>query len=198
MELYLIRHGESEANALDLHSGWSPVDLTEEGRAQARGAHELLAGAVFDRIYVSDVKRAQQTARIVFPEAEFTYCTLIRELDNTAMRGKSAQDMLKLFPDKYPACRRAFDYAPLKGLDCESGAHLRSRAAAFLRLVRDSGCERSAAVCHAGFIRACAAHILDTPTHNPPLVCMNASVSVLMFVREKWRVKAWNVTGGLL
>ncbi|MBO4297611.1 MAG: histidine phosphatase family protein, partial [Clostridia bacterium] len=29
MEVYLIRHGESEANAGGVHSGWMPVSLTE-------------------------------------------------------------------------------------------------------------------------------------------------------------------------
>ena len=35
MKLYRIRHGESESNASDTHSGWSPVDLTPKGREQA-------------------------------------------------------------------------------------------------------------------------------------------------------------------
>ncbi len=50
MLLYLIRHGESEANADGTHSGWSPVNLTEAGRAQAASARSLLDGVSFDRI----------------------------------------------------------------------------------------------------------------------------------------------------
>ena len=193
MKLYLIRHGQSEANATNTHSGWSPVDLTEKGRAQAEGARDLLADISFDQIYVSDVKRAQQTAQIVFPGRAFTYSPLIREMNNTAMRGRTAEEMTELFPTLYPACRRAFDYAPL-GWDCESGEQLRQRAARFMKLVQSEEDTRVAAVCHGGFIRACAAWALCTPTHNPVMDTTNASVSVLEYRRGCWHLRAWNVT----
>ncbi|MBQ4227735.1 MAG: histidine phosphatase family protein [Clostridia bacterium] len=193
MLLYLIRHGESEANADGTHSGWSPVNLTEAGRAQAASARSLLDGVVFDRIYVSDIKRAQQTAELALPGRAYCYCSLIRELNNTAMRGKTAQQMLSLYPDLYPVCRKRFDYAPL-GLDCESGAHLLNRAASFLSMLQDEGDSKIAAVCHAGFIRACAAWALNTPTHIPPLDVDNASVSILEYRRARWHVRQWNLT----
>ena len=192
MELYLIRHGESESNQNGTHSGWSPVNLTEKGRLQAEGAAKLLSGISFDRVFASDVLRAQQTARIVFPSANFTYIPLLREMNNTTMRGKSAEDMLALSGEKYLECRKNFDYAPL-GMDCESGAHLLARAGELLRFFENSGFERIAAVGHAGIIRACAAYVLGLKTHNPPMQCYNASVSVLLFKDGFWRVKAWNL-----
>ena len=196
MELYLIRHGESESNYDGTHSGWSPVNLTEKGRRQALCAGQLVSGLDFDRIYVSDVRRAQQTARIIFPNAPFVFSSLIRELDNTAMRGKTKEDMLALFPDLYPACRAAFDYAPL-GMDCESGCHLRARAGEFLTSVAREENVRCAAVCHAGFIKACAAWVLSTPTHVPPLRVDNASVCILAFRDGRWHIKAWNITADI-
>ena len=196
MELYLIRHGESESNFDGTHSGWSPVNLTEKGRRQALAARSLVESTAFDTIYVSDVRRAQQTARIVFPEKPFVFCSLIRELNNTAMRGKTKEDMMALFPDLYPACRRAFDYAPL-GMDCESGAHLRARAGEFLSFLAAEEPVRAAAVCHAGFIKACAAWVLNTPTHVPPMHVDNASVCILAFRNGLWRVKSWNLTAAL-
>ena len=192
MDLYLIRHGKSEANAAGTHSGWSPVDLTEEGIREVTAARRLLEGLCFERIYVSDVKRAQQTAGILFPDREYIFCPLIRELNNTAMRGKTAEEMLALFPDLYPEARRAFDYACL-GLDCESGPHLRARAAEFLAMVQSEEPIRFAAVCHGGFIRACAAEVLSAPTHNPPMDCHNASVNILSFRKGYWRISGWNL-----
>ncbi len=197
MKLYLIRHGESEANADGTHSGWSPVNLTDRGRAQAEGTRRLLEGVSFDRIYVSDVRRAQQTTQILFPDKAFIYNALIRELNNTAMRGKTPDQMLRLYPALYPACRRAFDYAPL-GLDCESGPHLQNRAAAFLRLVQSEDETRFAAVCHAGFIRACGACALSTPTHIPALDVDNAAVCVLEFRKGCWHVLLWNLSADAL
>lgn len=193
MELYLIRHGESEANASNTHSGWSPVDLTEKGRGEVQRTAGMLQGISFDRIYVSDVKRAQQTARILFPESDFIFCPLIREINNTAMRGKKDTEMLELFPDLYPVCHKAFDFSPL-GWDCESGPHLLQRAGEFLELVKSEEPCRIAAVCHAGFIRACAANVLSLPTHDPPLTCYNASVSIITYRNSAWRLTEWDRT----
>ena len=42
--LILLRHGESQWNALNLFTGWVDVDLTDKGRAEAARAGELIAG----------------------------------------------------------------------------------------------------------------------------------------------------------
>ena len=42
--LILLRHGESEWNALNLFTGWVDVDLTDKGRAEATRGGELPAG----------------------------------------------------------------------------------------------------------------------------------------------------------
>ena len=193
MELYLIRHGESEGNFNRTHNGWAPTPLTETGRQQAAQSGPLVSGVVFDRIFVSDVLRAWQTARILFPEQEFVFCPLIREMNNTSMRGRTAEDMLELFPGLYPACREKFDYSPL-GWDCESGAHLTYRGGEFLDMVASLGLERVCAVCHAGIIRAMCAYVLGIPDHNPPMCCDNASVNVLEYRHGRWHVKKWNLT----
>ena len=67
MDLYMIRHGESLANFTGTHAGWAPVPLTEKGEAQAEAARRHVRNLTFDRLYVSDVRRAQQTADILFP-----------------------------------------------------------------------------------------------------------------------------------
>jgi len=192
VEVYLIRHGESEANADGTHSGWSPVNLTEKGRAQAAVTHNTLKGLHFDRLFVSDVRRAQQTANIIFPDMPRTFIPLAREMNNTTMRGKSREEMIALFPDKYLACREAFDYAPL-GIDCESQPHMHGRAAEllnFLAGIRDA--ERIAVVAHAGFLGCVAAEVLGLPNARN-LLCSNASVSVLRYDEKGWRVNVWNM-----
>ena len=193
MELYLIRHGESEGNFNRTHNGWAPTPLTETGEKQAARSAPLFSGVAFDRIFVSDVLRAWQTARILFPEQEFVFCPLIREMNNTSMRGRTAEEMTELFPELYPACRERFDYSPL-GWDCESGAHFTRRGGEFLDMVAGLGLERVCAVCHAGIIKAMCAYVLGIPDHNPPLGCDNASVTVLAYKNDRWRLKALNLT----
>ncbi len=65
--LVLIRHGQSVWNAENRFTGWTDVDLSEQGVAEARQAAELLRaeGLDFDRCYTSVLKRAIRTLWIV-------------------------------------------------------------------------------------------------------------------------------------
>ena len=59
-QLVLIRHGESTWNLENRFTGWTDVDLTPTGVAQAQQAGRLLkeAGLEFDIAYTSVLKRA--------------------------------------------------------------------------------------------------------------------------------------------
>lgn len=193
MDLFMIRHGESLANFTDTHAGWAPVPLTEKGEAQAAAARRHVQSLTFDRLYVSDVRRAQQTADILFPGVPRTFSTVIREINNTSMRGKTRDEMTALYGERYLACRKDFDYSPL-GIDCESGAHMLARAQEFLDLVAaEEGLTRVAAVAHAGFITAMAEVVLGARVGRQ-MSCGNASVSIFRYDNNRWRLRLWNLT----
>ncbi|MDO4386188.1 MAG: histidine phosphatase family protein [Clostridia bacterium] len=193
MDLYMIRHGESLANFTGTHAGWAPVPLTEKGEAQAEAARRHVQNLTFDHLYVSDVRRAQQTADILFPGVPRTFNTIIREINNTSMRGKTCDDMTALYGERYLACRKNFDYAPL-GIDCESGAHMLARAQEFLDLVAaDETLTRVAAVAHAGFITAMAEVVLGARVGRQ-MSCGNASISIFRYENTRWRLRLWNLT----
>ncbi len=59
--LVLVRHGQSEWNALGLWTGHSDVALTEQGRDEALRAAEHLQDITFHKAYTSKLTRAQQT-----------------------------------------------------------------------------------------------------------------------------------------
>lgn len=59
--LVLVRHGQSEWNALGLWTGLRDVSLSPEGIAEARRAGEALSDIPLDLGYTSALKRAQQT-----------------------------------------------------------------------------------------------------------------------------------------
>ena len=64
MKLLVIRHGESEADLLDVHEGRADFSLTERGHRQAQAMAEYVAANYrIDRIYASTLTRAMQTAR---------------------------------------------------------------------------------------------------------------------------------------
>jgi 2,3-bisphosphoglycerate-dependent phosphoglycerate mutase len=66
-KLVLLRHGESQWNLENRFTGWTDVDLTPKGVAEAHEAARLLleAGFAFDTAFVSLLKRAIRTLWIV-------------------------------------------------------------------------------------------------------------------------------------
>ena len=63
--MILLRHGQSVWNAAGIFTGWTDVDLSEVGVAEAAQAGEELAQTQIDVIHTSDLIRAQRTAEIV-------------------------------------------------------------------------------------------------------------------------------------
>ena len=72
IKLVLIRHGESTWNKENLFTGWTDVDLSEKGLAEAKKGGELLkeGGYTFDIAYTSVLKRAIKTLWIVQNELD--------------------------------------------------------------------------------------------------------------------------------
>ena len=59
--LVLVRHGQSEWNALGLWTGQEDISLTEQGKAEARAAAEHLRDITLHKAYASNLKRTHQT-----------------------------------------------------------------------------------------------------------------------------------------
>ena len=71
-KIVLLRHGESAWNKENRFTGWTDVDLTEKGIAEAKKAGQLLIdnGFQFDKAYTSYLKRAVKTLNVVLNKAE--------------------------------------------------------------------------------------------------------------------------------
>jgi 2,3-bisphosphoglycerate-dependent phosphoglycerate mutase len=80
IKLVLLRHGESEWNKTNRFTGWTDVDLTEEGVAQALEAGRLLKaeGFTFDLAYTSVLKRAIKTLWLVMETMDLMYIPVHR------------------------------------------------------------------------------------------------------------------------
>ena len=70
--LVLLRHGESDWNALNLFTGWVDVGLTEKGRAEAVRSGQLLIehDLLPDVLYTSLLRRAITTAHLALESAD--------------------------------------------------------------------------------------------------------------------------------
>ncbi len=69
-KVWLLRHGQTEANIVGRFAGRTAEPLTEEGKRQARAAGQKLRGEGIRRIYASPLPRTLETARLVAQELE--------------------------------------------------------------------------------------------------------------------------------
>ena len=74
-QLVLVRHGQSDWNQKNLFTGWTDVDLTEQGRAEARQAGRTLAdaGLTFDIAFTSVLVRAIRTLWLILDEMQLMW-----------------------------------------------------------------------------------------------------------------------------
>jgi 2,3-bisphosphoglycerate-dependent phosphoglycerate mutase len=78
--LILLRHGQSEWNLQNLFTGWTDVDLTQQGRAEAMEAARLIEaeGLDFDLAFTSVLKRAIRTLWIVMDRMDRMWVPVTR------------------------------------------------------------------------------------------------------------------------
>ena len=60
-QLILVRHGQSEWNALGIWTGWNDINLNEKGKNEAKEAAYAIKDIPIHTVFVSDLKRSQQT-----------------------------------------------------------------------------------------------------------------------------------------
>ena len=118
--LVLLRHGNSDWNQKNLFTGWVDVRLSEQGRAEAKRAGELLAesGLLPDVLHTSVLTRAIQTADIALEEADRLWIDVRRswrlnERHYGALQGlDKAATLEKYGQEQFMLWRRSFDVPP--------------------------------------------------------------------------------------
>ena len=120
MQLVIIRHGQSEWNKLNLFTGWTDVDLTQEGCAEAAAGGRALAeaGFDFDVCYTSRLKRAIHTLNIVLAEMDREWLPVVKtwklnERHYGALQGLNKADAAAEHGEEQVLVwRRSFDVRP--------------------------------------------------------------------------------------
>jgi 2,3-bisphosphoglycerate-dependent phosphoglycerate mutase len=119
-KLVLIRHGQSEWNALNLFNGWVDTKLSDKGVEQARTAGQLLAkeGLQFDQAYTSVLTRAITTLHYALEEAgqlwiPETKSWRLNERHYGALQGLNKADAAEKWgADQVLQWRRSYDVLP--------------------------------------------------------------------------------------
>lgn len=119
-KLVLLRHGESVWNKENLFTGWTDVDLSEQGRQEAQDAGQVLKqqGYTFDVAYTSVLKRAIRTLWIALDEMDLMWIPVVRdwrlnERHYGALQGlNKAQTAAKYGEQQVKIWRRSYDTRP--------------------------------------------------------------------------------------
>ncbi len=119
-KLVLVRHGQSVWNLENRFTGWTDVDLTEQGMAEARAGGQLLkeGGYEFDIAYTSVLKRAIKTLNIIQEEMGLEWIPVVRawqlnERHYGALQGLNKAEMaVKFGEEQVKIWRRSYDVPP--------------------------------------------------------------------------------------
>lgn len=188
MKLFLIRHGQTEANLHRIYSGQNDVMLTEEGREQAAAIRPVLAEMTFDRVYSSDLTRAIDTQRLALPGIEGERTPLLREIDV----GKAAGCPWGQVPGAPEGWSSAKDVDPYARVGGESRAQIDERIRNFLKQLEDDPCDRVAAFAHGGVIGSMMRIVLGNDIIKGSFTPENCSIHVFEYDGNRWKLLAWN------
>ncbi|ASS76620.1 histidine phosphatase family protein [Tumebacillus algifaecis] len=164
MEILLIRHGESEADLLQVHEGRADFPLTERGRQQVRAmAARVQAEMPPELIFGSTLLRAQETATLL---SEAVGCPLellpdLMEINNGKQAGLPLAEGDRLHPIP------TLPHVPFE--EGESWFQFRMRAESVLSQIITTCAgrnERIAIVSHGGMISALLQSFLRMPVLN--------------------------------
>jgi 2,3-bisphosphoglycerate-dependent phosphoglycerate mutase len=120
IKLVLLRHGQSEWNRLNLFTGWTDVDLSDQGREEAKAAGIVMkeAGFDFDICYTSYLKRAIHTLNLALESMDREWLPVVKtwrlnERHYGALQGLNKSETAAKFGEsQVKIWRRSYDVCP--------------------------------------------------------------------------------------
>lgn len=148
VELWLVRHGETNENAAGILSGQIEAQLSPRGIAQAKALKDKLSKIAFDGVYASSLQRAMHTAR--YAGFEPTPVDDIREFCFGDYDGHFIKDL----DQNWVRALYAFDE-----FETPNGENLKDVSARVTKFVNSLPKGRHILFCHGGVIRTIGCHL---------------------------------------
>ncbi len=187
IELWLMRHGETEWSLSGQHTSRTDISLTEKGRERAEVLRDYLKETKFDAVFVSPMKRARETCAIAGFADRAVVDDDLKEWDYGIYEGKTTPQIRADVPNwsvwKDPI------------IDGETAEHVGERADAMIARALLSAPEggKVALFAHAHILRILAARWLLLAASEGSLFALGTgSVSVLGWERETRVIQSWN------
>jgi probable phosphoglycerate mutase len=190
VELWLVRHGETEWSLSGAHTSRTDIPLTDHGRKRAEELREYLKDTTFAKVFTSPMQRARETCEIAGFAAQAVVEPGLMEWDYGESEGKTTKEMRAKYNDPdWNVWTR-----PLVG--GEAVQHVGERADAVIAKALDGLTDgRVALFAHAHILRITAARWIGLEATGGALFGLGTgSVSVLAWERETRVVSRWNRT----
>jgi len=199
VHLSVVRHGETEANALGRYMGHGDSPLTPIGLAQVDAVAVRIAKRPPDAIFASDLLRAARTAEVIGAACGVSVQVdaRLRERHVGLLQGMTDDEARAGHPDVFRELDRvASDYVVPGG---ESADAVRARVAAFVDdVMKEPPGQRVLVVAHGGVARGLLWHLLDIPFRASRWACCdNTSLSTFRRKHGMWILERWNDTAHL-
>src|SRR5882762_5924678 len=182
--VFLVRHGATELSAEDRFAGVTNVELSDEGREQARRLSERLSAEKIAAVYASLLGRTVETARILAAPHDLPVqtCDGFREISHGHWEGMKRGEVEEKFPKEMAEWEKdPYTFAPVGG---ESGLAVTARALpALIDLVRQHPGENILIVSHKATIRLLLSSLLgfDPRRYRDNLDQKPASLNIVDF-----------------
>ncbi len=166
MRAYFARHGDKEkGDFYDPALRHQDEPLSKAGIRGAVALADYFAGREIGQVYASQYLRAGQTAKFTAARKGLTVVrdARLNEIDNGVLESMNDEEIKALYPDFWAdfSAREADVRFP----EGETGEEVKARQAEFLAdLARDG--RDALAVCHEGYIRLLACHVLGLPVYK--------------------------------
>ena len=200
VKLFLIRHGQTAGNVQGQYVGSLDIDMTDEGRLQAKSAKQYLSKVNFSNIYSSPLKRAANTAQIIAEGTGLKVRTMndLRELDFGKWEGLKFEEINAQYNKDYQDwLEDPYNHPPTGG---ESFNDLIARADKEVKKIVQENPDGSsvAIVSHGGVILSLIVNWLGIPSARwRSLIQRQAAINVVVIDNGFPYISSINYTGHL-
>ena len=164
MRLWLVRHGETEANVAGLYSGHAPTPLTERGIAQAQTLGTLLRNVPVDNVLCSELERARHTTQLILGDREVPVRNMpeLNEMFFGDWEMRHHRDLAREDAENYTVwCNDWQNATPTNG---EGFQAFSQRVERFIAQLADyKTCQNLLVVSHQGVLSVLIARLLSMP-----------------------------------
>ncbi|MBU3180571.1 alpha-ribazole phosphatase [Clostridium psychrophilum] len=182
MNIYLLRHGQTEENKKGSYYGNMDISLNEIGISQGIKARAFFNDIKLDRVYVSNKRRTLEMAKLVLGQQDIVVIQdgRINEINFGDFEGKTYDEIVKLYPKESICWHDNWkEFEPPNG---ESYIKLCERVKKFMEDIKKLENENILICAHSGVIRAIYCFIMN---ENIDLFwkfgCKNGDISIIKY-----------------